>query len=73
MSNQPIPKCRNCKYYEKSIFSELCFHAPKPYTAQRIDGRSPACVWFEAKPVTITMKAGGKILHPTEGGEVNDT
>ena len=60
LSDNPLPKCRNCNYFYQSIYSGICFgHAPY-YLVNRMD---PACVWFEPRTSTdssITMtKCGG--------------
>lgn len=64
MSDNPLPKCRNCKYFYQSIYSGICCgHAPRSAYYNRVNGMDPACVWFEPcanKNSNITMtKCGG--------------
>lgn len=63
MSNNPLPKCRNCKYFYQSIYSGICYHLPRSSYYNRVDRMDPACVWFEPRTSTdssITMTKGGK-------------
>lgn len=41
MSDNPLPKCRNCKYS-----GICCEHAPRSAYYNRVNGMDPVCVWF---------------------------
>ena len=63
MSDNPLPKCRNCNHFVQTIYSGICYHLPRSAYYNRVNGMDPACVWFEPcenKNSSITMtKCGG--------------
>ena len=63
MSDNPLPKCRNCNHFVQTIYSGICYHLTRSAYYNRVNGMDPACVWFEPLTITdssITMTKGGK-------------
>lgn len=63
MSDNQLPKCRNCNHFVQTIYSGICYHLPRSSYYNRVDGMDPACVWFEPRTNTnssITMTKMGK-------------